>query len=206
MRTLARLVATALLLLVLPVVTRAQLTVLPSEGKSLGSATAPEAGKWIVFGPGGFKPVQPVVLDGGKTVIWEGDAGEYAVIFLPPGDAQPLVQTVTLGQGVKPPDPPVPPPGNRWAVIWEETEQRNQHPGIGNLFLQLRKEFADEKLQILDVTNLPPSLRALESQRPLSLPLPVLMVVARQADKTDRVVRTVALPSSVAGVKAEIAK
>lgn len=109
-------------LLLLPLPALAQISVLPTHGKSLGSASAPEPGKWIVFATG-FLPVQPVLLDGGKTVLWEGDPGDYAVIYLPPGDAQPVVQRVTLG-GVKPPDPqpdpepdPQPPPQPvKWQV------------------------------------------------------------------------------------------
>lgn len=110
----------ALLLLTLPA--SAQITVLPTHGKSLGSASAPEPGKWIVFAAG-FMPVQPVLLDGGKAILWEGEAGDYAVIYLPPGDAQPVVQRVTLGDA-KPPDPqpdpepdPQPPPQPvKWQV------------------------------------------------------------------------------------------
>jgi hypothetical protein len=109
-----------LILITLPA--SAQITVLPTQGKSLGSASAPEPGKWIVFAAG-FLPVQPVLLDGGKTILWEGDAGDYAVIYLPPGDAQPVVQRVTLGDA-KPPDPqpdpgpdPQPPPTpTKWQV------------------------------------------------------------------------------------------
>ena len=104
-------------LLLLPLPASAQITVLPTQGKSLGSASAPEPGKWIVFASG-FLPVQPIVLDGGKTVLWEGDPGDYAVIYLPPGDGQPVVQRVTLGATSPPapdpqPDPtpePQPPP------------------------------------------------------------------------------------------------
>jgi len=109
-------------LILLPLPASAQITVLPTRGKSLGSASAPEPGKWIVFAAG-FLPVQPVLLDGGKTILWEGDAGDYAVIYLPPGDAQPVVQRVTLGDA-KPPDPqpdpdpdPQPPPTpTKWQV------------------------------------------------------------------------------------------
>ena len=105
-------------LLLLPLPASAQITVLPTQGKSLGSASAPEPGKWIVFAAG-FLPVQPVLLDGGKTILWEGDAGDYAVIYLPPGDAQPVVQRVTLGGTVTPPIPPDPPPVNaKWQVLF----------------------------------------------------------------------------------------
>lgn len=82
-----------------------QVATFPPAGKSLGAATAPEPGKWIVFATG-FTPIQPTLLDGGKAIWWVGDAGEYAVIFFPPGDAQPVVSKVTLGGSA-----PVPPPG-----------------------------------------------------------------------------------------------
>lgn len=95
-----------------------QISTFPPAGKSLGSATAPESGKWIVFATG-FNPVQPTLLDGGKAIWWVGDAGEYAVIFFPPGDGQPVVSKVTLG-GVapKPPDPIDPPtPGGPYQIV-----------------------------------------------------------------------------------------
>lgn len=104
----------------LPLPASGQLTVLPSQGKYLGAATAPEAGKWIVFAAN-FVPVQPTLVDGGKSILWEGDAGDYAVIFLPPGDAQPIVQKVTLGKAADPPTPPTPPtpPVNaKWQVLF----------------------------------------------------------------------------------------
>jgi hypothetical protein len=126
------------------------------------------------------------------------DFGQYTYVktFTVAGEVPP----------VPPPLPPVPPvpPGERWAVIWIETEQ--QTPAQKNLYLQLRQEYQDGQVQIADVTNLPPSLRALESQRPPNLPLPVEMVLARQPDGTDKVVRTVPLPSSIGGVKEEISK
>lgn len=64
-------------LLLLPLPALAQISVLPTQGKSLGSASAPEPGKWIVFATG-FLPVQPVLLDGGETILREGDAGDYS--------------------------------------------------------------------------------------------------------------------------------
>lgn len=103
----ARLARLFLFLAVVLVATTAlgQVATFPPAGKSLGSATAPEPGKWIVFATG-FTPIQPTVLEGGKAIWWVGDAGEYAVIYFPPGDAQPVVSKVTLGGAA-----PVPPPG-----------------------------------------------------------------------------------------------
>jgi hypothetical protein len=63
---------------------------MPAAGKCLGYAAAHEPGKWIVFASG-MMPVQPTLNDGGKSIVWEGDAGDYAVIYLPPGDGQPVV-------------------------------------------------------------------------------------------------------------------
>jgi hypothetical protein len=86
---------------------------LPEPGKFLGYVATEQPGKWLVFGPGGFTVVQPTVLEGGKAIVWQGDPGEYAAVFFPPGDTvQPLVQKVVLGTGTpKPPVPPTPPPG-----------------------------------------------------------------------------------------------
>ena len=113
--------------------------------------------------------------------------------------------TITVGPEVPPvpPFPPVPPVpvGERWSVIFEETSQRT--PQQASLFVSLRKS---SPIQILDVSQLPPAWAALEKQRPANLPLPVLQVLVRQADKSNKVVRTVSLPASVAEIKAEEVK
>lgn len=149
-------------------------------------------GKYTIEATGTWRLYQTIIDKQDKEwkVIADEDDYEFTIDF-------------TVG-GPGPNPPPPPPPGTRWAVIWEETEQRT--PADGNLYLSLRKQFQDAKLQIKDVTNLPPNLRALESQRPTNLPLPVLMVIARQTDGTDKVIRTVPRPSSVSGVVEELAK
>lgn len=168
-----------------PDANKAEFGVWPGSGVSSIKLSA--SGVWVL--------TQELDVNGQKVPILV-DFGQYS-----------FAKTVKIvGREDDDPVPPPVPEGTRWAVIWEETEQRDQHPGIGNLFLQLRKEFRDERLQIHDVTNLPPSLRALESQRPPSLPLPVLAVFVRQKDGTDKLVRHAPLPSSVDAVKAEIAK
>jgi hypothetical protein len=175
--------------------------VLPTQGNLLGAATAPEPGKWIVFAEG-FMPIQPVLVDGGKSILWEGKAGTYAVIYLPPGDGQPVVQRVTLGGDPGPdPPPPVPPvpPGERWAVIWNETAQRT--PQQASLYVALRKEFQSERLLILDVSQLPPKWEAWRAKLAPAQALPALMVVAG-----NQLVRVVPLPSSVAAVREAISK
>ena len=175
-----------------------QLVVLPSAGNMLGAATAPEPGKWIVFAEG-FMPIQPVLVDGGKSIMWEGKAGTYAVIYLPPGDGQPTVQRVTLGDpGPDPPPIPPVPPGERWAVVWMETAERT--PQQAALFAKLRKEWEPNRLFILDVSNPGP---AWEAYRKLAEPkeLPALAVYAGTA-----LVRTVPCPSSVEAVRSEVAR
>lgn len=110
-----RLLIACLVCLILHLPAQAQLNVLPTAGKSLGCVTAPEPGKWLVFGPDSLKFVQPTILEGGKIAIFEGAPGLYAVCFIPPGDtAQPLVANVTLGAADPPPGPgpgPGPEPG-----------------------------------------------------------------------------------------------
>lgn len=82
-------------------------TALPAPGRAVGYVEADTTGKWIVLSST-LAPVSPRVLEGGKVCVFEAAAGQYAVIQIPPGDAQPVVVTLTLG-GVAP--VPVPPPG-----------------------------------------------------------------------------------------------
>jgi len=163
--------------------------------------TAPEPGKWVVLKSPDFLPVQPTLFDGGKSIAFEGDAGVYGVLFFPPGDGQPLVQRVVLGGTTpdppEPPDPPVP-PGDRWAIIWEESLDRT--PEQAALRTALKKQ-SDLELRWVDVTNLPPNWQAWHAKLPANQTLPALMVVAG-----DKLVRVVGLPSSVEGVKQEVAK
>lgn len=147
-------------------------------------------GKHVVKAAGIWVLTEPVVI-GDKTIQALVDFGQFS-----------YERTITVGPDVPPPPPP--PPGSRWSVIWEETDDRT--PQQGNLFLALRKQYPSGQVQVHDVTNLPPSLRALESQRPPNLPLPVQMVLVRQTDGTDKVIRTVPLPSDVAGFAKELAQ
>lgn len=177
-----------------------QLDVHPAPGNSLGMVTAPEAGKWIVVTPD-FLPVQFSILEAGKVCVIQGKPGVYGVFFFPPGDAQPLVQRVTLGGASpdppEPPDPPVP-PGDRWAIIWEESLDRT--PEQAALRTALKKQ-SDLELRWVDVTNLPQNWLAWHAKLPANQTLPALMVVAG-----DRLVRVVGLPSSVDAVKREVTR
>lgn len=130
-------------LLLLPLPASAQISVLPTQGKSLGSASAPEPGKWFVisadFMPVEVKYIEQAEKDGpAKGVMWEGPAGIYAVMYFPPGDKQPVFQKVTLGATSPPapdpqPDPtpePQPPPSpTKWQVaIFVESDDLDAMP------------------------------------------------------------------------------
>jgi hypothetical protein len=122
----------------------------------------------------------PVLLDFGSYEY------EHAIVVGDPGPDPP------------PPVPPVP-PGERWAVIWNETAERT--PQQANLFVALRKEFQSDRLLILDVSNLPPKWEAWRAKLAPAQSLPALMVVSG-----NQLVRVVPLPSSVSAVKEAIAK
>lgn len=89
------------------------LNVLPTAGKSLGYASSPEPGGWLVLGEG-FKVVAPIVAEDNKSIVFEAEAGEYAILFFPANAPipQPRVAKVVLGAGAddggndpNPPDP-----------------------------------------------------------------------------------------------------
>jgi hypothetical protein len=104
----------------------------------------------------------------------------------------------TVGEDVPPvPPTPVPPPGVRWAVIWEESSQRT--PQQAALYVQLRKSFTKNRLLILDVSQLPPAWEAYRKMLPANQDLPALQVLAG-----DKQVRVVSCPSSVDAVQGAI--
>jgi hypothetical protein len=179
------------------------ITVKPDGGRLLGYAGAPAAGRWVVFASG-FLEVKPEVIADGKAIVWQGPAGEYAVVFFGSDSSEPVVSKVVLGGGVPnpfPPTPPVPPtpPGQRWAIVWEESSERT--PAQASLYVALRKQFKTERLLILDVSTLPPAWEAYRKLVPASQVLPALQVLA-----ADKQVRVVSLPASVSEVVKEVAK
>jgi hypothetical protein len=179
------------------------ITVKPDSSRLLGYAGASAPGKWVVFASG-FLEVKPEVIADGKAIVWQGPAGEYAVVYFGPESAEPVVQKVVLGGGAPdpfPPTPPVPPtpPGQRWAIVWEESSERT--PAQASLYIALRKQFKSDRLMILDVSTLPPAWEAYRKLVPASQVLPALQVLA-----ADKQVRVVPLPSSVGEVVKEVAK
>lgn len=90
--------------------------------------------------------------------------------------------------GGTPPVPPPPPPvpGDKWGLLLRETNN-SQDPALGNLLIKLREKFPKGKLVIHDPTTVPESLRSLIPSGAQT----VLMVLVRQADGTDKLVKTV---------------
>ena len=112
------------------------ITVKPDGGRLLGYAGAPEAGRWVVFAAG-FLEVKPEIISDGKAIVWQGPAGEYAVVFFGSDSSEPVVQKVVLGGGVpdpfppgpKPPEPKPPVPGGPYQILLlYDTEQLDNLP------------------------------------------------------------------------------
>lgn len=107
-----------------------------ADGLPVGVVQSDVAGQWIVIGPG-FIPIQPQLLDGGKTAMWTGPAGSYLAYQIVPNE-QPRPASVVLGGKVGPdpkpkpqPDPkpkpkpdPKPTPAKPYAVIVYESSQK----------------------------------------------------------------------------------
>jgi hypothetical protein len=138
-----------------------------------------------------------------QTIISKDDK-EYKVIA--DEDDYEFTANFAVGGGdiPVPPPPPPPPPGARWGLILRETKG-GQSPALGNLLIQVREAFQDNRMLIHDPTSLPPTLQALVPEVP---PLPALMVFARQADGAHKLVRVVQLTdtTTVEVVKQEMAK
>lgn len=100
---------------------------------------------------------------------------------------------------VGPPVPPPAPPGNRWALIVEETSIRT--PQQAALWLQLRKAFGQRKLLILDQDN-PSAAWGPFFAHAAGVARPALVVFAGDG----AFVRAVPCPATVAAVQAEVAK
>jgi len=179
--------------------------VLPEPGKALGYAAHDEGGRWIIFGPDGFKPVQPTILDGGKAALWQGTAGEYAVICLPPGDAQPIVGVVELGGPSPDPDPdpepdpdpdpdPQPTPGATWGIIVEETSERT--PEQARVYSNLRQRVTLNQVLLLDQDKPGPAEKYVQAAREADAPLPVLVAISADGE----IVSVQACPMDVATI------
>lgn len=124
-------------------------------------------------------------------------------------DGQELQVLIDFGQyaysaefkvgGVVPPVPPPQPPGDRWAIIVEETSNRT--PQLAALWLQLRKTPPASKLLILDKDHPAAAYKAYFSAA-AAVPLPALVVVATDGS----VVSAAPCPLTLEAIKAEVGK
>lgn len=103
--------------------------------------------------------------------------------------------------GTPPVPPPVPTPGSKWGLLLRETKG-GQDPALGNLLIQLRLKFQNNKLVIHDPTTVPDRLKPLIPSGAQT----VLMVLVRQADGTDKLVKVVPVSdtTTVADVEKEL--
>lgn len=118
------------------------ITVLPTGGRYLGYASMDQVGTWIVFADGYLQVVTRNV-EGGKGVFWEGPAGKYGVIFVPPGEpgtVVPIITSVTLGptSPVPPVVPPVVPPTTNF-----ETQVKTALTKVDSSALSYKKNVAE---------------------------------------------------------------
>ena len=144
-----------------------------------GTHTISATGVWVL--------TEDVVI-GERTVPVLVDFGQYT-----------YSKQIVVGEVPDPVPPPDPtPPGTRRAVILEESDSRTN--AQASLYGQLRKEFQDSRLEILDDDQ---SGAARYVSLAPNLPRPTLIVLAGPDSK---LVRAVALPGSVEAVKQEIAR
>lgn len=133
-------------------------------------------------------------------VTFKDGAGNDITIQSYLGDGTYEVKATFKIKGKDGPDPPPPPPppvpGERKAVILEESKERTAAQAA--LQDALRPEFPGGKLQILDDDQ--PEAQKYLSAVPANV-RPALIVLQR-----DQVVRALACPTTVDAVKAEVAK
>jgi hypothetical protein len=126
-----------------------QITVKPDGGRLLGYAAAASPGKWVVFAAG-FLEVKPEVISGGSAIIFQGPAGEYAVVYFGPESAEPVVSKVVLGGGGPVPPPPPPPPPlsavaktvQGWATTLVPAAARTKCPAVAASFSTISSRMA----------------------------------------------------------------
>lgn len=191
-----------------PIVATVTITEVPEGAKLRGSINI-EGASYIPAGdnvyhiwakPGKYR----IVAQGVWVLTNEIDVnGQKIPVLLDFGQYQ-YTKSFVVGEGddvVPPPPPPPPVPGTKWGLLLRETNN-GQSPQLGNLLIQLRQKFPGNKLIIHDPTSVPPSL---ESLIPSVTP-PALVVLARQQDGADKLVKVVPLTatSSVADVEKEL--
>jgi hypothetical protein len=167
-------------------------------GWTLSSAAfLPAAGCVHVWAPPGRHSIayrgiwiktRPITIDGQVVQVLEGFG------FIDES------ATFKVGGGPDPgPDPPVPPPSQRWALVVEETSQRT--PQQAALLTKLRSEY-QSRLVIADKDSTASKLRAYINQVPSTMPLPALVV----ASMDGVLIRVVPLPATVEAFRKELAR
>lgn len=183
-----------------PIVATVTITEVP-EGAKLRGSIQIEGADYIPAGenvyhiwakPGKYR----IVATGVWVLTSELDVNGQKVPVLVDFGQYNYVKTFVVGEGDDPVPPPDPVPGDKTAVILEETEQRT--PAESILFNQL---VLDLKMQVLDDDQ--PSAKKYLPLLPASMSTvrPVMLVMAGET-----VVRVVRCPSSVAAVKEELSK
>lgn len=106
--------AWGVLILISSAAVAAEISALPSPGKSVGVVTADQVGKWLVMTVDRqtfyFRFPDLTLLDGGKVCVWEGSAGVYGVVFDGADGTRQTTNVVLGGMDPIPPPPPPPPP------------------------------------------------------------------------------------------------
>jgi hypothetical protein len=184
-----------------PIVATVTITGVP-EGAKLRGSFAVSDGSYLPAGENTYHiwaaPGKHLLSSAGVWVLTKDVTveGQTFAVLIDFGQFR-YERTIVVG-GEVPPVPP-PTPGQRWAIVWEETSERT--PAQAALYLQLRKTWEANKLFVLDVSQLPPKWEAWRKVLPVNQVLPALMVLAG-----DKCLRVVPCPSSVDAVKQEVAK
>lgn len=115
--------AWGVLILISSAAVAAEISALPSPGKSVGVVTADQVGKWLVMTVDRqtfyFTFPHLTLLDGGKVCVWEGTAGVYGVVFDAADGSRQTTNVVLGGTAPNPPPPPPPPapvPDGLWGL------------------------------------------------------------------------------------------
>src|SRR3990172_12531364 len=112
--------AWGVLILLAAAATAAEISVLPSAGKSVGVVTADQPGKWLVMTVDratfffSFPTLQ--LFEGGKVCVWEGASGVYGVVFDAQDGTRQTTNVVLGGTQTIPPPPPTPVPDGLWGL------------------------------------------------------------------------------------------
>lgn len=187
-----------------PIVAKIAFGGLPEGARTRGSISVSDA-MWLPAG-GADNCYHIWAAPGSHSVVAEGmwvltrDVtvdGQTLPVLLDFGSYR-YTATFTVGKSPGP-DPPVPPPGERWILVVEETGQRTA--AQANLWIALRKELPNQRLLIVDKDSPPPSLARLLESVSSADSLPILLVV-----RAGVVLRKLPMPTTVQAVKEELAR